>query len=49
MLVLGNDMKDKQFREDLEKIFGDCIDMYIATVQKNLDELNTNIHRICSA
>lgn len=49
VMVLGNDMKDKQFREDLEKIFGDCIDMYIATVQKNLDELNTNIHRICSA
>lgn len=41
-------MNNQEFAEQIEKIFSDCADMYIATVQKNLDELQANIHRICS-
>lgn len=41
-------MNELAFSEQIEKIFADCADMYIATVQKNLDELQANIHRICS-
>lgn len=36
------------FYDQIESVFAECFEMYVKTVEKNLGELQANIHRICS-